>query len=419
MMSPISKINKADAVFGGAMFLIAPVGLFASKATVPLLIIAALALAFGRNFDRSLLKNIPQIPTAGLTLLLFWALLSSIWSVDPALSLKPILPLAALLAVGLVTVSNPIENQQLIQSLLVAGLILAMALLAFETATGNWLTRTGNGLRWIDIYDGYSPGYNVDARLKNGIVILTLLFWPTAAILWRHNKRLITTSLFIVLLFLAFNYKSTTSMLALISGGMFVIAAHQSARYTARLLAVLFFIGILTTPVLTHTFLTSAEEQKIVADAKSFDLPSSAVNRLFTWKFVGEKIGERPILGWGFNSSKNIPDGNDKYTLRDMSIGVEGKVLFKDFHLPLHPHNNPLQIWLELGGIGACIVALFGGLLIWRTGEYSSRTGPWLFGLIVSILMFDLLSFGAWQNWWIAAQFLAFSSLFGSKRRPY
>ena len=152
-MSPISKINKADAVFGGAMFLIAPVGLFASKATVPLLIIAALALAFGRNFDRSLLKNIPQIPTAGLTLLLFWALLSSIWSVDPALSLKPILPLAALLAVGLVTVSNPIENQQLIQSLLVAGLILAMALLAFETATGNWLTRTGNGLRWIDIYD--------------------------------------------------------------------------------------------------------------------------------------------------------------------------------------------------------------------------------------------------------------------------
>jgi len=33
----------------------------------------------------------------------------------------------------------------------------------------------------------------------------------------------------------------------------------------------------------------------------------------------------------------------------------------------------------------------------------------------VSVLTFNFLSFGAWQNWWVAAQFLAFILVAGGE----
>ena len=401
------KENKAEYIVGVIAFLVAPIGLFAPKAMVPLIILAVLGLFAVGKIDRTTLKSLPKLPLVGFSLLIFWALLTSLWSVDPALSLKLILPLAAMFALGLTAVSVQLQNRSLLQNFIVWGVICAIALLMFEASTGNWLTRTGRSLEWIDIYDGYSSGYNVDALLKNGIVILTLLIWPTAAILWRRNMRLILAGLILALLYLALIYHATTSILALTIGCFFALAAFWSVRLSARILAGLFVIGMLATPLFTELFLATTDDQQIVRLAKSVSLPKSALNRLIIWKFVDGKIAEKPISGWGLNSSKNIPGGNEKYSLRDKSSDGGNKVLFADFYLPLHPHNNPLQIWLELGGVGAGIIALFGGLMIWRLGSAAPRHKPWIFGLIVSILMFDLLSFGVWQNWWIATQFLA------------
>ena len=416
MIPQTRKINLADAVFGGVIFLLAPIGLFAPKATVLLLIVAALNWFIGGEFSGSKLSSIPRLPFAGLAVLLVWSLLSSFWSVDMMLSLKLIAPLAALLAIGLFAMSFQPQDQIQIQNFLMAGFILAIALLIFEASTGNWLTRTGRSLQWVEIYDGYSSGYNVDAILKNGVVILTLLIWPTVGILWRRKMLLIPISLLIALLLLAVNYNAKTSILALFTGIISITAAHFSNRFTARILAIAFVIGMMATPFLTGLFLTSSDNQKILRYAKSINLPSSAVNRLITWKFVVKNIGEKPVLGWGGNSSKSIPGGNDKYILRDMSTDGKGAIVFKDFYLPLHPHNSPLQIWLELGGVGAIIVALFGGILLWRIGGNTGPENPWLIGTTVAILMFSLLSFGVWQNWWIAAQFLTLISIFAAMK---
>ena len=73
--------------------------------------------------------------------------------------------------------------------------------------------------------------------------------------------------------------------------------------------------------------------------------------------------------------------------------GKNKQLVHREFNIPLHPHNQALQIWFELGFIGACIVSLFGGLVIWRisTQEYGSHLPPVMYAFIVSILIFDLL----------------------------
>ena len=105
---------------------------------------------------------------------------------------------------------------------------------------------------------------------------------------------------------------------------------------------------------------------------------------------------ERPVFGWGLNTSRVIPGGGVKLDASESA-------------LPLHPHNGVLQLWLELGAVGALLGA---GLLIrilvrtvaW-TGDPVERaacTALTLTGFVIACL-----SYGLWQSWWMAALFFA------------
>ena len=122
-------------------------------------------------------------------------------------------------------------------------------------------------------------------------------------------------------------------------------------------------------------------------------------HRLIIWQFALERFHEHPLLGWGLDSSRFLPGGNITIP------GVEGAEF-----MPLHPHNGFLQIWIEMGVPGvllltACLVSHFRRLTACRT------EGPFLFGAAVAasfaFLAQGLLSYGAWQSWWIALAFLA------------
>jgi O-antigen ligase len=70
--------------------------------------------------------------------------------------------------------------------------------------------------------------------------------------------------------------------------------------------------------------------------------------------------------------------------------------------IQLHPHNNPLQIWMELGVIGAVAAAAFWVLALGRL----SRPRPDLAvaataGCAAAYLLFGV-NFGVWQEWWLA-----------------
>ncbi len=73
--------------------------------------------------------------------------------------------------------------------------------------------------------------------------------------------------------------------------------------------------------------------------------------------------------------------------------------------IPLHPHNAPLQIWLELGGAGAVLMAaLLGFLAINCNGPPLRRTV--LGATLITAVVIASLSYGMWQGWWFAALWL-------------
>ena len=64
-------------------------------------------------------------------------------------------------------------------------------------------------------------------------------------------------------------------------------------------------------------------------------LPLSWSERMGYWTYATARIAEHPLKGWGLDASRTF----------GAAIG-------------LHPHNGAIQAWLELGALGAALMAL-------------------------------------------------------------
>jgi O-antigen ligase len=122
------------------------------------------------------------------------------------------------------------------------------------------------------------------------------------------------------------------------------------------------------------------------------DLTVSIYHRAAIWQFVGLRIADKPVLGWGMHASRTMPGGHD-------TIGGSAE------KIPLHPHNAPLQIWLELGGIGAALMAALLGFLAINCNGPPLRRAV-LGATLVTAVVIASLSYGIWQGWWFATLWL-------------
>jgi O-antigen ligase len=126
-------------------------------------------------------------------------------------------------------------------------------------------------------------------------------------------------------------------------------------------------------------------------------LPQSALHRLEMWEFVAGRIEERPLLGYGLDGSRVLPGAAEPYRLGGGQV------------MGLHPHNAPLQIWVELGLPGAAFAG-FALFVIFRRIGAAARSRSCAaagIGAGVTALTIASLSFGIWQTWWLASLVLA------------
>ena len=88
----------------------------------------------------------------------------------------------------------------------------------------------------------------------------------------------------------------------------------------------------------------------------------------------------------------------------------------------MHPHNNFLQIWLELGIIGITTL-----LYIWfkiiKLG-HSLRSKSYILGTgactsIIAMFIICNLSFGFFQAWWMSLLGLLFLLIIQSNKRKF
>lgn len=406
------------------VFLIAPVAVFSSKAMVPLFLILTVGLLIfelKRGFRAPLL---PLPLFCGAVLLLAWGALTSVWAVKPVESVTLAGALLVTFLFGLYLLGSvsrlELPNWRLIGIAFVSGIGVAAVLFVIEASTDNFLTRTGRGLDDETIrFANQKIGINVDAFLINGSVILSLLMWPALVILNFHRLRGLLIILLAVVGFAVFQYGNAAALVAIVVGFGASTLARVNRRVAAGVMSAIFVTLVMATPLITTLLLGDRDMERVAVDSARRGVPSSMIGRMFIYDFVSERVAEKPLRGWGLNSARSIPGGSDKYLVYDKEgPGSRGQFIIEEIYLPLHPHNQALQIWLELGAVGALIIAALGGWLIWRLRENgpTGPTHPMFFGLVSSIIIYDFLSFGAWQSWWIATQFLTIAIMLLTQR---
>ncbi|UFN50309.1 hypothetical protein LPC08_06700 [Roseomonas sp. OT10] len=375
-----------------------------SKAMAPL---AVLVLALSILAHRRAVGHWPRLrgggagaaTLAGLALC-GWAALSAAWALEPARALATAGQVAALLLLGAAAARAMAEAPpppwlgRCVFWGVLAGLAAGMA----DLLTGQALRMGVRGLSEAPagLEFGLKPAASVAALLLPLLLLAPLSRASRAA-------GVVAGAAALLLL------PGDTAKLSGLLGVLVALGAMRLPRLARHLAAAGLAALLLLGPVLSAL---------LIRPEVAARLPYSGVHRLLVWDFALGRAAERPWLGWGMESSRALPGGRQppspaavarlEVTRPDF---LDGLARPGTESLPLHPHNGPIQIRLELGRIGLVLAAGFAALLALAVPSAG-------LGVIAAGLLTFLLSFGTWQPWWLASQALAAALTAGLARRP-
>lgn len=382
-------------------FITPALAVLAPKAMAPLFLATALATLVATFRDWRTVQTRYRPVIAWLAAFLFWGAGTSWLAPHPADALRLAATLAGLSLAGLVLAAsrhNVAVRDPDPRPWLAAGLLLALMLLVFELVSGYAATRLVRGLGWEDITVFSYGGLNIASYVKNGIAVATLVIFPATGWLWSNGRRLTAALCALVLVAVAVRSGSNTALAALAIGLTAALAGALVPRLL-RWISGLTVLFVVTAPLL---FTALGNALPLAPEAGwSGRLPPSLVGRLVIWDFAVEKIAERPVMGYGLDAARRLPGGDEKVDVMYIDPGGRERLRFRDFRMPLHPHNQVLQVWIELGAVGALLLAGFLGTLLAAICRLRAADRAVAAGSFYAVLTFACSSFGAWQNWWL------------------
>ncbi len=363
-----------------AAFAIVPVAVLAEKGEVVVLGLAS-AVLLVQAASEGTWRTAFRTPAAAIFLsLLVWALATAAWAVSTPAALELWKSLALIFAAILITLNAAAHLDDAARARIatwaVLGLGLGLVILGIELTFAQPLTRL--------IQSGNAPPR--PSSLNAGVSLALALVWPVATAVWRRGQSKLAIGLVTGVALIVFFCDGTSAKIAFaVALAVFVLVWTAKAR-AVDILCLIAALMVLAAPIALRTVIPAPQtfDQSVTGAARS------ALHRLYIWDFAAQHIVEKPLLGWGLDSARALPGG-------------KRSVLGNAPVMSLHPHNGALQIWLELGAPGAALAALLvlavGGSVrrLSRGGQASNAAA--LFGA----LTIAGLSFGIWQNWWMAA----------------
>lgn len=394
---------RARGIAIGSVLLAAMVGMQVASRAAPFyllaLLLVALAAADWRRAAREWAHlGYPHV----LPLLVFfgYAALSAAWARDPVEALGKSGTAAAFVVASVailiaVAQRTRVERPHMMEGLWI-GLLAGLAFAIVETFSGQAIVRGVVNLLGLPPGSMRPPEYY---RFREGALVwvspvamarnvapITLILWPAlAAIAWQLTgaaRRAVAALALGAAAVVIFASTHETSKLALIVGGV----AWLLVRYAPRAGIMTMRAGwlaacLLPVPIAMALHALALHEVK--------QLPYSMRQRVEIWNRSAVETLAAPLLGSGAMSTYVAAE----YVPRAQS----------DRQLQPHQHNAYLQVWNELGLIGALLLAFAGWRLLDRIGRLSSVWQPYGYATMASGAAVAASSYGIWQIWFMAA----------------
>ena len=350
-----------------------------------------------------------------------WALLSAFWSNAPSTSASKALYLLLMLVcmTGFAywrEQAAPVVVDRAAQGLLVA-FCLASVLMAIEVRTNQGLSRGLMTLLPLLQDDPKHLRFDKDGvvvgRTENEInrrtAVLTFLVWPVLLVavrIWWPEKGKAalaafggrTASVFGRLGWLPIAVAMLAAGIAVMLGGhqssqtalLAGIAAFALAKLRPRA-AVLGAAATWTALVLLIVPLVMTAHANRMHEAPW--LFGSARHRVVIWNHTVERIALKPLAGIGADATPSA---------RPWSPQARKEGGF-DVSTGRHAHNAYLQVWYELGSVGALLFLAAGLALVALIGSLPATILPWALAQAATTAIMAATSYSIWQVWFQAS----------------
>ncbi len=390
----LSRVSAAQA-FAAAAFLLPPIGLLSPNALVILLLLLALALPW--LIPRAtLIARVPRPLAGALALLLLLGLASTLWSIVPQHSLGKVGQLLFLFAAGLIVVAGATtltaKQRAGIGLALAHGIVCALLLLPLIWLSTFVVDAKGTFFEYVQTVGHY----------KRGAALLVLVAGPAAYAIYRRHGRWPAAGLLAIVFLVAYGAASGLAMVAAVAGLAVAILAGWAPHAMRKVFLAVLVAVFVAAPLMRYAPDQASPTIRYEIYRQQLYRISSAFHRFFIWQFAAQRVADRPLLGWGLDASRAIPGGQER---------IPG---FPE-RLPLHPHNNVMQVWLELGAVGALIAGL---AVVWsalrlRAIDVEPDRAIAL-GMAAAMLATALTGWSLWQSWWMATLWLVAALLIAS-----
>lgn len=225
--------------------------------------------------------------------------------------------------------------------------------------------------------------------LNKPVICLVVLYWPLLALSEGMPRRTLVMGVLAVLMAAAtFKSVSGASMLALVCG----LLTYVLARFAPRLMWGVMMLGLAV--ALSLAPVKGELAHRTIPDAALDRIQSlHARDRVEIWQSFGEVVSFHPLAGVGFGSSPRMGDA---------PVAARVPPEHRTLLAVGHAHDMFLQIWSELGALGALLAAL-GLFWLGRATRLlpAQRMAPAL-ACLAAILVIAEVGHGAWQGWWVA-----------------
>jgi O-antigen ligase len=361
---------------GGSLALLAclaaALAVFAAQSLSVLAILAALALFAAARGSAVLRRPAVLLPLAVIVLVA----LSALWSLAPARSLQTAAASGVVILAAGFAAAVPAERRLAVAGPAVLVLFGLAALLLVVEIAGQ-----GHLRALVNQATGTVPRRWGVETLSRPVVLVCLVAWGAALCLagWYRAVPLIAAA---AVTFVAHLY---TARIGFAAGLLAALLAWWLGPRLVRLAGWVAAAVMLAMPLIVRFALVPSQWEWLAG------VRNSGLHRLYIWQFVNGFVGQRPLWGWGAEASRSLPGGE--------ATAPSGGQLMQ-----LHPHNGAMQVWVELGGLGALLAAAIIVVFAMAIARLASPAQRALgLGLFVTALSFWLFSFGIWQAWWLGA----------------